>query len=92
MKHFAVIYFWILLALLTACDSSPPPAIESSPAPVSAPTGDVKLGQQLTLPCTNCHGSTGVDIKNGPPYLAGQNARYLAAALHAYQTGLRKHP
>lgn len=41
--------------------------------------------------CAQCHGPRGLSIANGAPYLAGQHANYLAAALRAYAKGAREH-
>ena len=55
-----------------------------SPAPAdgSIPT---KLGL-----CAGCHGETGKAVLPDYPNLNGQNQRYLANSLRAYQTGERK--
>ncbi len=41
--------------------------------------------------CVECHGENGLKTANGAPYLAGQNANYMAAALRAYAKGQRNH-
>lgn len=52
--------------------------------------GDVAAGRAKSGICVNCHGSQGIA---GPatnyPNLAGQNERYLVAALKAYKEGQR---
>jgi cytochrome c553 len=42
--------------------------------------------------CSWCHGETGIGEFEGMPVLTGQDARYLAAALEEYRTGVRKDP
>ncbi len=39
--------------------------------------------------CAGCHGDKGVSSNPANPSLAGQDAQYLAAALHAYKDGSR---
>lgn len=51
----------------------------------AAPTRPAKLGQ-----CVACHGETGRSPIPGTPHLAGQDERYLVAALHAYRSGTRR--
>ncbi len=40
--------------------------------------------------CAGCHGETGKAVLPDYPNLTGQNQRYLASSLRAYQTGERK--
>ena len=58
----------------------------SAKAPVLAVRGDDKRGIQS---CANCHGPQGIGDAGANPYLAGQNATYLANALAAWKTGSR---
>jgi len=60
------------------------PARAQTPAP-----GDPGAGQALATPCAACHGAEGVSGNPSSPSLAGQDAQYLAAALHAYKDGTR---
>jgi cytochrome c553 len=57
-------------------------------APTPAP-GDPAAGQALATPCAACHGVEGVSGNPSSPSLAGQDAQYLAAALHGYKDGTR---
>ena len=43
----------------------------------------------LANTCQACHGASGQPIQPAYPIIAGQNAPYLQAALHAYREGLR---
>lgn len=52
-------------------------------------SGDPAAGQALATPCAACHGVTGVSGNPSSPSLAGQDAQYLATALHAYKGDLR---
>jgi cytochrome c553 len=58
--------------------------------------GNAAKGQEKVAQCGGCHGME--DFKGSfpqvyrVPKIAGQNAKYLAAALTAYQKGERKHP
>lgn len=60
------------------------PARTPTPAP-----GNAGEGQNLAAPCAACHGALGVSGNPATPSLAGQDAQYLAAALHGYQDGTR---
>ena len=57
--------------------------------------GDPKVGKTLAYTCTGCHGIS--EYKNAypsyrVPKIAGQNEKYLLAALHGYKKGERNHP
>jgi cytochrome c553 len=51
--------------------------------------GDAAAGKAGAKACAGCHGDTGVSTSPANPSLAGQDAEYLAAALHAYKDGSR---
>jgi cytochrome c553 len=53
--------------------------------------GDAKKGATLAEPCATCHGADGNANGADMPTLAGQDARYFAKAMTAYQTGARQH-
>ena len=57
--------------------------------------GNLKTGKTLAYTCTGCHGIA--EYKNAypsyrVPKIAGQNEKYLLAALHGYKKGERNHP
>ena len=57
--------------------------------------GNPKAGKTLAYTCTGCHGIS--EYKNAypsyrVPKIAGQNEKYLLAALHGYKKGERNHP
>lgn len=57
--------------------------------------GNLKTGKTLSYTCTGCHGIA--EYKNAypsyrVPKIAGQNEKYLLAALHGYKKGERNHP
>ncbi|AOG21748.1 c-type cytochrome [Acidovorax sp. RAC01] len=58
--------------------------------------GDVEAGKQKIAMCIGCHGIPGYQASfpevHRVPMISGQNAKYIAAALVAYQKGERKHP
>jgi cytochrome c553 len=64
-------------------------------APAAAPAkmqGDPKAGRALAEgECKGCHGVDGKGAAPGIPHLAGQNERYLVAALKEYKEGKRTH-
>ena len=51
--------------------------------------GDQGAGKTAATACSACHGTSGVGIDPATPNLAGQDAQYVAAALHAYKDGSR---
>src|SRR6516165_8222085 len=60
--------------------------------PSRAPTpsvGDASAGKAATATCAACHGEQGVSATAAFPSLAGQDAKYLAAAIEAYKNGSR---
>lgn len=62
-------------------------------APVRAltpPVGDASAGRASTGLCAECHGNLGISVAPGIPSLAGQDAQYLADAIHAYKVGSRQ--
>ena len=57
--------------------------------------GNLKTGKTLAYTCSGCHGIA--EYKNAypsyrVPKIAGQNEKYLLAALHGYKKGERNHP
>jgi cytochrome c553 len=60
------------------------------------PAGDAKAGERKAAMCIGCHSIPGYQSSfpevHKVPMIAGQNAKYLQAALGAYKTGDRKHP
>jgi cytochrome c553 len=58
--------------------------------------GDVKAGEAKNAMCIGCHGIQGYQASFPEvykvPMISGQSAKYISAALHAYQKGERKHP
>lgn len=46
-------------------------------------------GKALATACANCHGERGISANPAWPNLAGQNAAYLANALHNFKSGVR---
>ncbi len=57
---------------------------------------DAAQGEQKAAMCIGCHGIPGYQASfpeiHKVPMIAGQNAKYLVAALAAYRKGERKHP
>lgn len=58
--------------------------------------GDAGAGTKKVAMCIGCHGLPGYQASfpevHRVPMIAGQNAKYIAAALNGYKTGDRKHP
>ena len=77
------------------------PAASAAPAPAAAPAAPAQPASPRSLEakvamCVGCHGIVGYKASFPEVYrvpkIAGQNAKYIAAALNAYKTGDRKHP
>ena len=51
--------------------------------------GDKAAGATAVAACAGCHGADGVSATPTTPSLAGQDAGYIANALHAYKLGTR---
>ena len=61
-----------------------------TPARAQTPVeGDATAGQAAAASCAACHGAQGVSGNPATPSLAGQDAKYIAAALKQYQDGSR---
>jgi cytochrome c553 len=60
------------------------------PARAATPAaGDQAAGKAAAATCAGCHGDKGVSANPSIPSLAGQDAEYLASALHGYKDGSR---
>jgi cytochrome c553 len=70
-----------------ATGGAKPSAAGAGRAATLSATGDNALGVQA---CANCHGPGGVGNQPAYPYLAGQHANYLTAAMAAWKSGARK--
>lgn len=83
-----------LFALSVACVTGLAQA-QTAPAQAAASASPASL-QAKTAMCVGCHGIVGYKSSFPEVYhvpkIAGQNAKYIAAALNAYKTGERKHP
>lgn len=71
-------------------------AVVAFATPAFAVEGSAKAAVSKVSMCIGCHGIPGYkssfpEVYN-VPYIAGQNAPYIAAALTAYKKGDRKHP
>ena len=62
----------------------------------AAQAQDAKAGEKKNAMCIGCHGIAGYQSSfpevHKVPMIAGQGAKYIVAALNAYQKGERKHP
>ena len=65
-------------------------------SPVLAVEGNADKGAEKAAMCIGCHGIPGYQASfpevHRVPKVAGQSAKYITAALAAYQKGERKHP
>jgi cytochrome c553 len=60
------------------------------PARASTPAaGNAAAGKDAAAACAGCHGDKGVSGNPAIPSLAGQDAQYVASALHEYKSGAR---
>jgi cytochrome c553 len=87
-----------LATSLAQAQTAPADSPASAPAATRAaavPASPKSLQAKIAM-CVGCHQIIGYkgtfpEVYRVPK-IAGQNAKYIAAALHAYQTGDRKHP
>jgi cytochrome c553 len=65
-------------------------------ATAQTPVGDIKAGENKVAMCIGCHGIVGYQASfpeiHKVPMISGQSAKYIMAALAAYQKGERRHP
>ncbi len=59
------------------------------PSGSQTPVPDQAASKAAAAACSGCHGEEGVSATPATPSLAGQDPRYLAAALRAYKDGSR---
>lgn len=88
LKNLALALSSLLVAGVTAFSAASASAQEIK--------GDAKAGEQKNAMCIGCHGIPGYKATFPEVYqvpkISGQDAKYIAAALHAYQKGERRHP
>jgi cytochrome c553 len=87
--------FSLILAAVVACATAP--ALAQTPAPAAhQPAGGAKSMESRIAMCMGCHNIKGYQASfpevHKVPMIAGQSAKYIAAALGAYRSGDRKHP
>jgi len=62
----------------------------------AAPTGNIENAKDKISMCIGCHGIPGYKASFPEiyhvPMIAGQNAKYIEAALNEYKKGARSHP
>lgn len=70
--------------------------IASSALAQDSKPGDPAAAKSKIAMCIGCHGIIGYQASfpeiHKVPMIAGQNAKYIASALHAYAKGERRHP
>ena len=84
----------VALAQKKQAKKNPKPAAALAQQP--AYVGDPKKAHNRIAMCEGCHGIPGYKTAYPQvyhvPMLGGQQAAYIAAALHAYKSGQRSHP
>ena len=94
MKRVLLVIAALTLALAGCGEKAPSTTPAKAPQAPAAPKsqGDAKAGRVLAEgECKGCHGVDGKGAAPGIPHLAGQNERYLIAALREYKEGKRTH-
>ncbi|ALX21000.1 cytochrome [Bordetella pertussis] len=80
-----------VLAVLASCAIAGPAA-----AADAAPVGNAQNARDKVSMCIGCHGIPGYKASFPElyhvPMIAGQNAKYIEAALNEYRKGARSHP
>ncbi|MDB5898401.1 MAG: cytochrome-like protein [Ramlibacter sp.] len=103
MNKLLITLFGLSVAWATGlAQAQTPPATAPAAAPTKAPATNAagpaspKSLEAKVAMCVGCHGIVGYKASFPEvyrvPQIAGQNAKYIAAALNAYKTGDRKHP
>ena len=105
MKNLLITVFALSVACVTglAQAQSPAPAVPAAPgatgpgpAKAARTPSSPKSLEAKTAMCFGCHNIKGYQASFPEvyrvPQIAGQSAKYIAAALNAYKTGDRKHP
>ncbi|SAI33386.1 cytochrome [Bordetella ansorpii] len=85
------------IAAPAKAQAAAPAAPAAAGAPATAPiTGNVQNARDKVSMCIGCHGIPGYKASFPElyhvPMIAGQNARYIEAALNEYKKGARSHP
>jgi cytochrome c553 len=87
--------FVLAVASVTGTALAQTPAPAKAPAPAAAPAGATSIEAKVAM-CVGCHGIKGYQASFPEvykvPMIAGQSAKYIAAALVGYKQGDRKHP
>jgi cytochrome c553 len=91
--------FAVACVTFAAAAQAPAPATAAASQPKPAaqqPAGGAKSIEARIAMCMGCHNIKGYQASfpevHHVPMIAGQNAKYIAAALNAYKNGDRKHP
>jgi cytochrome c553 len=100
MNKLLITLFALCVASATSLvQAQTPPAgaagATAAAAPAATPASPKSIEAKVAM-CVGCHGIIGYKSSFPEVYrvpkIAGQNAKYIAAALNAYKTGDRKHP
>lgn len=74
----------------TATTNTSPPTDEN-PANPPEPVADINAGKTIAeQTCSQCHGLDGATSRNGAPFIAGQQQKYMISALERYKNAGRK--
>ena len=95
MNKLLTTLFVLAVACVTANAQTPAASVRAPAAKPVAPAGAKSL-EAKTAMCMGCHNIKGYQASFPEvykvPMIAGQGAKYIAAALTAYKNGDRKHP
>jgi cytochrome c553 len=96
MNKLLTTLFGLSVACATALAQAPQaPAAPAAPAATAAPASPKSIEAKVAM-CVGCHNIPGYQASfpevHRVPMIAGQSAKYIAAALTAYKNGDRKHP
>lgn len=87
--------FALSVACATGLAQAQTPTAPAPAAPAAAPASPKSIDAKVAM-CIGCHGIKGYQASFPEVYkvpkISGQSAKYIAAALHGYKTGDRKHP
>ena len=89
-KFYLLVFLPLLLITVSGCGQDTDHDKVATKTPDTAEVrGNAENGLSLSEACSTCHGKTGIDSKDGAPFIAGQQFQYLLNVLNGYRNGQR---
>lgn len=90
-RFFSALAVLVFASLLQGCEGDRPEAPQQPESPAAPAPQVIAAGGEIAKACASCHGLDGVHGNSDAPFIAGQEAGYLASAMLAYTSGDRRH-